>query len=131
MFDFFIPSQCLWLKGSGFRKRAVHHSLFTRRLILGYRRSTKIHNSIGTPPCTFKQSGVSVHDYYRSYMIIGYVWSGSPFFDSVALVESQLSSFASSFFPNPVSIPVLASTQSCQSFVPATYLLTYLSLCVQ
>ena len=43
---------------SGFRKRAVNHSLITRKLILCHKRSKNAHNSKGTPPCTFKQPWV-------------------------------------------------------------------------
>ena len=45
---------------SGFRNRAIKHSLNTRQLILGYRGSTKMHKTIGTPPCTLRQPWVSV-----------------------------------------------------------------------
>ena len=45
---------------SGFRNRAIKHSLKTRQLILGYRGSTKIHKTRGTPPCTLRQPWVSV-----------------------------------------------------------------------
>ena len=42
---------------SGFRKAKVviNQSLMTRQLILSTRLSQKIHNSIGTPQCTFRQ----------------------------------------------------------------------------
>jgi hypothetical protein len=51
-----------WLKDqdSGFRNRAIKHSLKTRQLILGYRGSPKMHKTIGTPPCTLIQPRVSV-----------------------------------------------------------------------
>ena len=51
-----------WLEGqnSGFRNRAIKHSLNTRQLILGYRGSTKNYKTIGTPPCTLRQPWVSV-----------------------------------------------------------------------
>ena len=45
---------------SGFRNRAVKHSLMTRRLIPGYRGANPFNNSIGTPSGSFKQPGVSV-----------------------------------------------------------------------
>ena len=46
--------------GSGFRNRAIKHSLATRQFILGYRGSTKMHKTIGTPPRTLRQPWVSV-----------------------------------------------------------------------
>ena len=51
-----------WLQDqdSGFRNRAIKHSLKTRQEILGYRGSTKMHKTIGTLPCTLRQSWVSV-----------------------------------------------------------------------
>ena len=51
-----------WLddQDSGFRNRTIKHSLKTKKLILVYRRSTKMHKTIGTPPCTFRQPWVSV-----------------------------------------------------------------------
>ena len=52
-----------WLEDqdSGFRNRAIKHSLNTRQLILGYRGSTKMHKTIGTPPCTLRHPWVSVY----------------------------------------------------------------------
>ena len=46
-----------WLEDqdSGFRNRTIKHSLKTRQLILGYRGSTKIHKTRGTPPSTLRQ----------------------------------------------------------------------------
>ena len=51
-----------WLEDqdSGFRNRAIKHSLTTRQLILGYTGSTKMHKRIGTQPCTLRQPWVSV-----------------------------------------------------------------------
>ena len=49
---------------SRFRKRAINHSLMTGKLILSTRGSQKIHNTIGTPPCTFRQPWYS--DFYFS-----------------------------------------------------------------
>ena len=48
---------------SGFRKRAINQSLMTRQFILSSRGFQKIHNSIGTPPCTFRQPWYDVAGY--------------------------------------------------------------------
>ena len=45
---------------SVFMNRAIKHSLKTRHLILGYKGSTKMRKTIGTPPCTLRQPWVSV-----------------------------------------------------------------------
>ena len=52
-----------WLEDqdSGFRNRAIKHSLKTRQMILGYRGWLKMHKTIGTPPCTLRQPWVSVY----------------------------------------------------------------------
>ena len=54
-----------WLEDqdSGFRNRAIKHSLRTRQLILGYRGSTKMHKTRGTPPWSFRQPWVSVENW--------------------------------------------------------------------
>ena len=52
------------IDASGFRKRAINHSLMTKMLILSTRGSQKMHNTMGTPPCTFRQS--SWHGAMRS-----------------------------------------------------------------
>ena len=39
---------------------AIKHSSKTRQMILGYRRSTKMHKTIGTQPCTLRQPWVTV-----------------------------------------------------------------------
>ena len=57
---FKVRIHCFRIQDSGFRKRAVNHSLITRKFILCYIRSNKNHNSKGTPPCTFKRLEVSV-----------------------------------------------------------------------
>ena len=46
-----------WMRidDSGFRKRGFNNSLMTRQLILSTRGSQKLHNTIGTPPFTFRQ----------------------------------------------------------------------------
>ena len=54
-------SQDSWLQESGFRKRAINHSLATRQLIPLYIGSKINLYSEGTSPCTFKRSRVSVH----------------------------------------------------------------------
>ena len=46
---------CLRIDYSGFSKRAINQAIMTRQLILSTRGSQKIHNSIKTPPCTFRQ----------------------------------------------------------------------------
>ena len=65
LYCFFVcwPSnQESWLEDqdSGFRNRAIKNSLKTRQLILGYIGSTKMHKTIGTPPCTLRQPWVTV-----------------------------------------------------------------------
>ena len=61
-FVYWHLSELSWLKDqdSGFRNRAIKHSLKTRQLILGYRGSPKRRKTIGTPPCTLIQPRVSV-----------------------------------------------------------------------
>ena len=51
-----------WLENqdTGFRNRAIKHSLKTRQLIHGYRGSTKMNKTMGPPPCTLRQPWVSV-----------------------------------------------------------------------
>ena len=44
---------------------AINHSVKTRQFILGYRVSTKMRRTIGTPPCTLRQPWVSVSDCCR------------------------------------------------------------------
>ena len=51
---------CLEQRDSGFRNRAIKQSLKMRQLILGYKGLKKMHNMIGTPPCTLRQPWVSV-----------------------------------------------------------------------
>ena len=41
--------------------------IMTRQLIPGYSGSTKIHNTIGTPRCTFKRPGVCVISEFSPY----------------------------------------------------------------
>ena len=65
MYCFFVCwhlNQESWLEDqdSGLRNMAIKHSLKIRQLILGYRRSTKMHKTIGTPPCTLRPPWVSV-----------------------------------------------------------------------
>ena len=65
LYNFFVCwylNQDSWLQDQdlGFRNRAIKHSLKTRQLVLGYIGSTKMHKTIGTPPCTLRQPWVSV-----------------------------------------------------------------------
>ena len=61
--DIYISIHGLKIDYLGFRKRAINQSLMTRQLILSTRGYQKIHNNIGSPPCTFRQlwHNVSVH----------------------------------------------------------------------
>ena len=69
LFCFFVywhSYQDSWLENqeSGFRNRAIKHSLRTRQFILGYRGSTKLNLkkkwALLHVPCTFRQPWVSV-----------------------------------------------------------------------
>ena len=64
--DIFIRIHGLRVDYSGFRKRAINQSLMTRQLILSTRGSQKIHNTIGTPPCTFRQLLHNVHKMFHN-----------------------------------------------------------------
>ena len=61
-----VRIHALRIQDSGFRKRTINHSLMIRQLISGYRGSKEIHKSVGTPPCTYTQPGVSVSSSWRS-----------------------------------------------------------------
>ena len=60
---------------SGFRKRAFNHSLMTRKLILSTRGSKIMHNTKGTPPCTFRQLWDNVYDEQK---IVGWLLVKEP-----------------------------------------------------
>ena len=82
LYCFFIYwhlNQESWLgdQESGFRNRAIKHSLKTRQLMPTYRGSIKMHKTIGTPPHTFIQPWVSVNKLHPQKLQILQIHTGS------------------------------------------------------
>ena len=78
--DIYIRIHGLRIDYSLFMNRAINQSLLARQLILSTWGSQKIHKTIGTPPCTFRQhwhnvaEGVSVSGIWDSVSCIRVVF---------------------------------------------------------